>query len=507
VVGGPGLITVRRGKRSDLVCVGDEGAATWTLDVDVGTLALTDRGLLASASRKRGSCALLVDPETGRILRDVPAKEGLAAALPDLRMFLTAVWLHPVLQARSFEGEMAVVWEHSYAQTGAEFRGLACEGSRGVVTLLAGGEGHLVCLDLRTGKEIWSTSLRALDKEPSGRWDPAIADGLLVISVEDGTVALRMTDGRKAWHKPVIGIRTVQNGKVYVRGMNWGAAGQPSQIVVLALADGRELWRRDYPEVLKKARGNRLTGYLGVSETHIFCGDDTGTVWAFDGRSGLPVWHHRPKQAAAFASWTIPVIARNRLYIASAGDHPHLLCYEPAAGDAPRVEADEGADEEAGLPFRIERVYARQKLTKTRPRFAPGGAWTVLGCSLGKKGRFFLALNEDAGEGRLWVAEAGDGDVLLKAVRKAFPLRTSRAPAAASRVKPPTRLEVEILASGAGEGGSGRGTWTLSKWMGKEGVPELYVNWSAAEKRGMIAEKDEGERKALLRLFAGLVAR
>jgi hypothetical protein len=47
----------------------------------------------------------------------------------------------------------------------------------------------------------------------------------------------------------------------------------------------------------------------------------------------------------------------------------------------------------------------------------------------------------------------------------------------------------------------------MSKWTGEDGVPEFFVNWSVAEKRGAIVEKDESYRKDLTQLAARLVVR
>jgi outer membrane protein assembly factor BamB len=511
VVGPWGAVTVVRGRRTELVCLDESGARRWATQVDPGGLALTEAGVLLSGERKHRPSFFLLDAQTGKIRQETPAREGLVVVIPERAALIAASWDEAALVARSLDERMGVLWKHVFALQGAEFRGLACDRERAVACVLARGEGYLVCLSLDSGKPLWTASLKDLDPEPSGHWDPVVADGLLVVTVANGTAAVRMADGRAAWKTAASGIVTVYGGTVYVRGMNWKAPGQPSQIVALALKNGTEVWRRDYSEVLKRARGNRLAGHLGVSETHLFSGDDTGTVWALDRSRGEPAWRHRSKQAAAFAPWTIPVVARGRLYIASAGDHPHLFCYAPEGSDAvvgrPKAVDSEPSDGGEGLAFVIEAVHERQKLTRARPYFAPGGHSTVLDCRPRGKGRFFLGVEAQGGrgEGFIWVADAGEADEVLKAARKAFPGRVMAAPP--RRVKPPTRLEVEILGLGVGEQGSGRGTWTLSKWTGPDGVPELYVNWSAAEKRGLIGEKDEGPRKALLRLFAALVTR
>jgi hypothetical protein len=155
------------------------------------------------------------------------------------------------------------------------------------------------------------------------------------VGTKSGTAALRPEDGRLAWRSRIGASRTVYGDKVYLRGVNQEAEGWPSRIVVLDARTGRECWHRDYPEISKKTRDNRLT----------------------------------------------------------------------------------------------------------------------------------------------------------------------------SRVRPPVPLDVTILGTNAGEEGRGRGSWTFSKWTGEGDGPELDVNWSLAEMRGRVVEKDQAQREAFVRLFADLASR
>ena len=365
---------------------------------------------------------------------------------------------------------------------------------------------RIAALSLETGKKIWAVPLHDIDEPAAdGRWDPAVTQGLLIMGTASGTVAMAAKDGRLVWQSRMQALRTVYGDRIYLRGSNPDVPGRPSQIAVLDAKTGKPVWRRDYPEVLKKGRDNRLMGYLAVSETHLYSGDANGVVWAFDARTGEPVWSQRPKGSEAFGPWTLPVAVDGRLFIASAGDKPHLFCYEQTQPADAVPAGDEEVDAQASVAFRIEKAHRRQDVTRSKPYFAPGGAWTVLNCRVADKGAFFLAVPESgkAGDGYIWVPGVEDADALLKAIRKAFPARGKAGPKG-SRVKPPTPVDVAVLGSDVGETGSGRGTWTFSKWTGEGGAPEFYVNWSLADGRGVIAEKDEGQRKALLKIFAGL---
>jgi hypothetical protein len=384
---------------------------------------------------------------------------------------------------------------------------VAADAKKCIVAVTAeGGPTRVLALHMDSGRDLWSVAVDDFDAPAAvGVWAPTLTHGLLVINTSHGVAALRAEDGRLAWRSEANGAKTVYGTRVLMSGMSLAAPGQPSEIVVLDVLSGREVWRRAYPEVLKKSRANRLTGYLAVSESHIFAGDGAGGVWAFDARSGDPVWYHRAKGSDAFSPWTLPVVAGGRLYLTTAGDRPQILCYGEGRGRAPEESVTE--PEEARLGFAIERAYTRQRITRSKPYFEKGGSWTILRCVLDEGGTFFLAVDEYSAEGRLWVDGVEAGERVLKAIRKAFPVRGAKAPSRGTRTAGPVTLDVVLLGSGVEESGQGKGTWTISKWTGEDGVPEFFVNWSLAEKRGSMVEKDEGYRKDLTRLAARLLVR
>jgi hypothetical protein len=176
-------------------------------------------------------------------------------------------------------------------------------------------------------------------------------------------------------------------------------------------------------------------------------------------------------------------------------------------------------DAEGRLGFAIEAAASQQALRDAPPGFGPGGDWTVMSCRLeheGRAARFFLAERSGPpgkdlpvawGEGRLWTAGTSDADVLLVAFRKAFPSDEEAEPGTISggMIAAPT----VVLGRGVGrqpDRFSGKGAWTATKWSFEE-VDEVYVNWSAAEKRGEFAEKDEAYRAGLLAAVAALAGR
>jgi outer membrane protein assembly factor BamB len=510
-------IVAFQGDRQTPVCLNPAGKVRWRLTRTGATrCAIVDDAALLYIERKRSTGVLLVDLASARLLLEGPVEQGFVAVLPSGQRFVERCFPNTAaVRVRAIRGGFPIVWTQDFGGKQSDTRAVvdldvACDESQCILAVMRPRDATVTSVALENGHELWSAPIRQVgDPAREGHWKPGISHDLVVINTDKGTAAFRANDGHLAWYTPIRGARCLYGDRVFIRRASSNSPGQPSEIVVLDVRDGRVLWRRDYPEVLGKARDNRLTGYLAVTETHIFAGDDNGTVWAFDVRHGEPVWHHHPKGSEAFPPWALPVIAGGRLYITSAGDHPYLFCYEQAERADAEAETDSSAEADTRVAFTLEGVHTRQKLTRSTPYFAGGGGWTVLECGLGTQGRFFLAFSGTApsGDGYVWVSRAADGEALLKLMRKTFSVRGFGRVPPASRVRPPRRLDVTVLGTGLEEAGSGRGSWTASKWMGEDGVPEFYVNWSVAEKRGWIAEKDDAYRNSLLTLFASLVAR
>jgi hypothetical protein len=209
--------------------------------------------------------------------------------------------------------------------------------------------------------------------------------------------------------------------------------------------------------------------------------------------------------------------ARQEAYVRHYRQLAERLAAE-AEGD-PSEGAESPEDGDGRLAFAIEAAASRQALRDASPGFEPGGDWSVLTCRLeheSRPARFFLAERSGApgkdlpmawGEGRLWTAGASDAETLLAAFRAAFPSDEQAEPGTVSGGM--ITASTVVLARGVGRQPdcfSGKGTWTASKWAFEE-VDEVYVNWSAAEKRGEFAEKDEAYRAGLLSAVAALAER
>jgi outer membrane protein assembly factor BamB len=99
---------------------------------------------------------------------------------------------------------------------------------------LATGAGDLLCLDVRSGLEVWRRERAA----PAGRsWTHAGEGRLLVVGENDEIVAVDAGDGSPAWRRSFPGAAA--SGLALGRGAVYLLAGSAA----LDLADGRTLWQ------------------------------------------------------------------------------------------------------------------------------------------------------------------------------------------------------------------------------------------------------------------------
>jgi hypothetical protein len=177
------------------------------------------------------------------------------------------------------------------------------------------------------------------------------------------------------------------------------------------------------------------------------------------------------------------------------------------------------ADEQASLDFEILDVDLGQQIVDAPPYAKDGGDWTVCTCRLLSGGRAAFYFAERGapsadgapfawGEARMWVPSVADGADLAEAIGDAFRVTQGRSRASGSMPAAPLSFGTAVLsrATAPRPDGSfaGTGSWTASKWF-YEDAAELYVSWSLDEKRGRIAEKDEGHAPELYAAFRRLV--
>ena len=131
---------------------------------------------------------------------------------------------------------------------------------------------------------------------------------------------------------------------------------------------------------------NRLTGYLAVSDTHIF----SGTIRARCGHS-TPDGRSRVAPPSPVPRGLGHTLLRRHCWWAALCRRARAAAPICCATSRRRrrialgAREDEPTEIEPRVSFRIEQVHARQKLTRDKAVFAGGGPWTVLRCTLARR--------------------------------------------------------------------------------------------------------------------------
>jgi hypothetical protein len=507
---GPDVILTQREGPWALAALSREGRELWRLPGRFNWIR-TEDGIVAVRYQAQGrkseiATCVVIDARTGSVLEEQRSKFGWRGACPGRQSFIGDRLDSSSIACVSLKPEQVVRWEHVLPRGAEDEPRVVC--NQGRVFCAFGGE--IVAFDEQTGREIWRASPRNSDELAKHlEWNLDAVGDSIITSTDNGTAAFDARTGGVLWFQKHRGPRAGYGGRLYISGRSWKGAERRTVMWAVDVASGELVsqWDLTAP-VTKASEENRLTSRPAVSEAHVFCGDEIGTLWAFDRGNGKVVWQHRPKGTTGYISGTDPVIDGHRLYVTSYSmdaKHPaQLYVYEqedaPAEDDA-GDEPDEGVQAE----FVIERVLRHQALVRRVPYLAADGDWLVLQCRWADA-TFFLGIRPEAkvkgklapAESALWVVDTGEGERLLAVLHRWLGTRPVKGKRAL-RPQPPTRLEASVLGEENG--------WTKTKWTGSDGSPELYVNWSLKEKRGRIAEKDDAYRKDLIALFASLVAR
>jgi outer membrane protein assembly factor BamB len=176
---------------------------------------------------------------------------------------------------------------------------------RALVTAFGGREktSEVIAFDAATGEEEWRASLEGASNLVS---TPVVADGrILVLDALGGVLAFDAEDGRSLWRSEVINPIAPSGQPFLLQGV---AAPAPVS------ADDR-----------------------------VFAVDVTGRVYAFDARTGDPLWDHALNDPTRFSP---PVLAEDQLLVTS--DSGALSAIDVATGYL-RWRVDAGADFLRGL--------------------------------------------------------------------------------------------------------------------------------------------------------------
>lgn len=162
----------------------------------------------------------------------------------------------------------------------------------------ADGYGQVVAVDRFTGKRIWSARIG----EPDGvgfriwdRRDPAFVtggvgagEGMVLLGTTRGeVVALAIADGKELWRarvsSEVLSPPVADDGVVLAQTAD-------DRLFALEAEDGAQRWAFDSQVPLLTLRG---TATPLVAGGRVFAGFGDGHVFAMDLASGAPVWNHR----------------------------------------------------------------------------------------------------------------------------------------------------------------------------------------------------------------------
>jgi hypothetical protein len=176
------------------------------------------------------------------------------------------------------------------------------------------------------------------------------------------------------------------------------------------------------------------------------------------------------------------------------------------------------ADEQHQLPFKIMRIYERQKSTVNAPYHVDGGEWTFFDClalsdptvsfTVGVSARSDGGGPSAWGKANLIVKDREAGARFVELFSKVF---SGKLPKPVKRAHAPVPLSINTAILGQNinraRGGGfsvAAGGWTATKWFperdGFEG--EVFFNYNLAERQGEFGEKDADYADDLVAIFA-----
>lgn len=147
-------------------------------------------------------------------------------------------------------------------------------------------------LDLASGRRLWQHATLPETMSLMGAGTPTIAGEFVLVGYSSGELfALNLGDGRKVWsdNLTVLGGRTelelVQDvdAPIVVVGNRIYTVSHQGNLVVYAGVNGTRQWERTMSSIRRPL----------VASGRVFVSDMEGWVYAFDDKSGAPVWRTR----------------------------------------------------------------------------------------------------------------------------------------------------------------------------------------------------------------------
>lgn len=194
---------------------------------------------------------------------------------------------------------------------------------------------RLLALSAKDGQRLWSYDGSAAAISVLGQPAPAVADGLVVAGFGSGAlVTLRADTGAVAWSDTLVAsggrassmdVTSIQALPVIDQGRVF-AIGLGGLMLSLDLRTGRRLWERD-------VSGNQTPWVAGDWVFVLSSDQQLAAIGRDDGRvrwlSQVPRWRN-PEKSRGPVEWTGPLLADNRLILASS--HHQALAADPTDG-------------------------------------------------------------------------------------------------------------------------------------------------------------------------------
>jgi outer membrane protein assembly factor BamB len=195
----------------------------------------------------------------------------------------------------------------------------------------------LLAMATEDGRQLWAYQGRTSQTALLGQPAPGYADGIVVAGFGSGDlVALRAESGSAAWSDSLGAVRgrtsvadlsairgqpVIANGRVFVMGVG-------GQTVGLDVRSGRRLWEREV--------GGTESPWVAGDWLFIVSSDQQiAAINALDGRiawvTDLPRWANEEKSKDPIY-WVGPLLAGDRLIVASSGGDPEILAVSPYTG-------------------------------------------------------------------------------------------------------------------------------------------------------------------------------
>ncbi len=186
-------------------------------------------------------------------------------------------------------------------------------------------EGRFFCLSGLDGGELWN--VRGLPQSASllTSTSPAVDNDIVVVPYPSGEiVALNVADGSAVWTESLARTRTTSElaalsdaARPAIDGGTVFAVGHGGRMIATQQRTGERLWSLNVPST--------QTPY--VAGDNVFVVDTSGQLLAITRREGQIVW---TAQLPGAKSWSGPVLAGNRLWLASSKGH--LIGVEATTG-------------------------------------------------------------------------------------------------------------------------------------------------------------------------------